>query len=76
MEHISLSRRSLLIGGKFIRDDTGVSAIQYGILGGAIALGVVGGGRFLGRRVRRKFRCTGRVVDGKRIGKRCKKAGF
>ena len=65
-----LSRRALLFGRKCAEDESGATAIEYGLMAALIALGMLVGARRLGRKTNRKYRCMSRRVNQARRGRK------
>lgn len=75
-QEAQLSRRMFLFGRCLAEDETGVTAIEYGLLGALVSVaGLMSLTKVRGN-IRENMRCSGRVIKAKKIGKKCKKAGF
>ncbi len=73
---MDITRRMFLFGRKGLADDSGSSLIEYGLITSLIAVACITSLRALGFSIKEKLRCTARAIAGKKIGKKCKKAGF
>ena len=49
---------------KFLKDETGATAIEYGLIAALIALAIIGGATTLGIKVEDSFDQTANTVDG------------
>lgn len=76
MSSKNISRRFFLFGRKVVDDDSGTVVIEYGILASLISVGIMASLQKTGKTLKNDMRCTSRVVKGRRIGRRCRKAGF
>ncbi|QND60585.1 Flp family type IVb pilin [Mesorhizobium huakuii] len=52
------------IVSRFIRDQSGATAIEYGLIAALIALAIVAGAGALGNSVNAKFKAIGNTVNG------------
>jgi len=48
---------------KFLKDETGATAIEYGLIAALIALAIIGGATTLGNKVEDSFDQTATTVD-------------
>ncbi len=75
----SMSRRELLLGRKRLDDiaddETGATAIEYGLVAGLIGVVLVGSLTRLGKRQRRNYNCVKRAMKGKAANKFCSRRG-
>lgn len=69
--HKNLSRRAFLFGRKAIENEDGATALEYGIIGALIGVGIIVGTRRLGRRTNRKMRCARNAVKREKRTKAC-----
>ena len=75
-----MNRRTFLFGragqtAEFLSDETGASAVEYGLLGGLIAVGLVGTLTRVGKKTKKNTKCVKRALKGKDQNKFCKKRG-
>ena len=47
---------------RFANDESGATAIEYGLIAALIAVAIIGGGRYLGQQINAKFVTIGRAV--------------
>ena len=47
---------------RFIKDESGATAIEYGLIAALIGVGIVGGASFLGGELNNKFDSAGKIV--------------
>lgn len=47
---------------KFAKDESGATAIEYGLIAALIAIAIIGGGRALGKAINTKFTTIGTAV--------------
>ena len=47
---------------KFAKDESGATAIEYGLIAALIAVAIIGGGRYLGQQINAKFTTIGNAV--------------
>ena len=47
---------------RFAKDESGATAIEYGLIAALIAVAIIGGGRFLGQQINTKFQQIGNAV--------------
>ncbi len=73
---MDMTRRAFLFGRQCCTDQSGATGIEYGLIGGLIAVAGIVSVKSLGFKLKEKFRCTGRAIKGQKIGRKCKKAGF
>ena len=77
------TRRDLLLGrsrpdlgeAAFLSEETGAAAIEYGLIGGLIAVVLTASLTRLGKRKRRNLRCVNRALRGREANRFCKKRG-
>lgn len=50
-----ISRRHLLLGRKFCKEEEGATAIEYGLIAALISVALILGATRLGRQINRKF---------------------
>ena len=48
---------------RFIKDESGATAIEYGLIAALIGVGIVGGASFLGNELNTKFDGAGKIVQ-------------
>lgn len=72
----NLMRKGQSITRSFIQDETGATAIEYGLIATLIAVAIVGGASSLGFTLSEKLRCTGRAIVGLDQGIFCQRVGF
>lgn len=72
-----MNRREFLFGrkGVFSEGESGATAIEYGLIAGLMALGLVGALTKTGKRTRRSMNCVKRAIKGKEATNACKKMG-
>ena len=71
----TILNRVRLLGKAFYKDESGATAIEYGLIAALIAIGLIVGLTALGKDNAERLRCTGRAVDGARLGKLCQDVG-
>jgi pilus assembly protein Flp/PilA len=49
---------------RFAKDESGATAIEYGLIAALIAVAIIGGGRLLGRTINNKFTDISAQVSG------------
>ena len=49
---------------KFANDESGATAIEYGLIAALIAVAIIGGGTYLGQQINTKFKAIGDKVKG------------
>jgi pilus assembly protein Flp/PilA len=49
---------------RFAKDESGATAIEYGLIAALIAVAIIGGGRLLGRTINNKFTTVAAQVSG------------
>lgn len=72
----NISKRTLLLAKEFIEDESGATAIEYGLIAALIAVSIIVGVRQLGENNNERLRCLGRAVDGSTLGRRCQNVGI
>lgn len=72
----NISRRMFLFGRTAMEEESGVTAIEYGLIGGIVGVMGLMSLSTVSSKINENMRCTGRVIRAKKIGKRCKKSGF
>lgn len=70
-----ISRRAVLLVRKFGEDESGATAIEYGLIAALIAIGIIAGAAKLGFDNSERIRCIGRAVDDSTLGRRCQNVG-
>lgn len=71
-------RRAFLFGRRFSADETGATAIEYGVIGGLVGIALITSFSVLGGKIDRYFFCARRLVrfDGQKANTgRCFRAG-
>ena len=48
---------------RFAKDESGATAIEYGLIAALIAVAIIGGGRMLGQQINNKFRAIATQVQ-------------
>ena len=67
--------RALLLVREFGEDESGATAIEYGLIAGLVAVGMIAGLMQLGVDNSERLRCTQRAIEGLRLGRRCAAVG-
>ncbi|MET3661845.1 Flp family type IVb pilin [Aquamicrobium ahrensii] len=49
---------------RFVKDESGATAIEYGLIAALIAIAIIGGARFVGTSVNDKFQEVGDAIAG------------
>lgn len=75
-QDVQISRRMFLFGRTALDDESGVTAIEYGLIGSIVGVMGLMSLSTVSSKINENMRCTGRVIRAKKIGKRCKKSGF
>lgn len=72
-----MDRREFLFGraGVFSEDEKGATAIEYGLIAGLMAVGLVGALTSTGKLTKRNLNCVKRAIKGKEANKFCSKRG-
>lgn len=78
-----MTRRDLLLGRSrpdqgevdLLSDTRGAAAIEYGLIGGLIAVVLTASLTRLGKRQRRNMRCVNRAMKGREANRFCKRRG-
>lgn len=70
-----IQKRVVLLVKGFIEDESGATAIEYGLIAALIAVGLIVGATQLGEQNSERFRCLGRAVDDAHLGRRCQRVG-
>jgi len=47
---------------RFVKDESGATAIEYGLIAALIAIAIIGGARFVGGEVNTKFNDVGTAI--------------
>lgn len=53
---------------RFAKDESGATAIEYGLIAALIAIAIIGGARFVGSQVNAKFNEVGTAIQGAQPG--------
>jgi len=48
---------------RFVKDESGATAIEYGLIAALIAIAIIGGARFVGQEVNTKFNQVGTALS-------------
>lgn len=48
---------------RFVKDESGATAIEYGLIAALIAIAIIGGARFVGSQVNTKFTQVGSALQ-------------
>ncbi|MEM1390107.1 MAG: Flp family type IVb pilin [Pseudomonadota bacterium] len=78
MDEIDLTRRNFLFGrtaAELSEDETGASAIEYGLIGALVGVALVSSLSLVGRSQRRNFRCIIRAMRGREPNRFCERRG-
>lgn len=67
--------RALLLVREFGEDESGATAIEYGLIAGLVAVAIIAGLTQLGYDNSERLRCTQRALEGRRLGRRCQAVG-
>ena len=73
---MDMTRRAFLFGRQCSANQSGATGIEYGMIGALIGVASIASLKSLRFSLKENMRCTGRVLKSKKIGKKCKKAGF
>ncbi len=80
MKQTILTRCAFLLGAEkrpqgLVTDHAGTSAVEYGLIGGIMAVALIASVPKLAKRQRRNYRCINRAMRGKKANRFCKKRG-
>jgi len=80
MKQTRLTRRAFLLGAEkhpqnLATDQAGTTAVEYGLIGGIMAVALIASVPKLAKRQRRNYRCIKRAMRGKKANRFCKKRG-
>jgi pilus assembly protein Flp/PilA len=67
----NISRRQFLFARAFARDESGASAIEYGIIASLLGVAIIGSARLVGTRTNRKLDCANQTMKSDKKGKAC-----
>jgi len=48
---------------RFVKDESGATAIEYGLIAALIAIAIIGGAKFVGEQVDAKFTAVGECLE-------------